>query len=171
MSALPLLPFAVASLILVAGVVDDLRSKKVHNWLFLTCTAIAVVTGVIHSGLVGLNFALLGFLAGLLTLLPFVLLKIIGAGDMKLFAAFGAVAGWSTTVDVAIFALIWGALFGIVTVIVKGQFKATVQNMLAIAGMKDHTQLMLHKMPFTVALLMGWLSHLTLHGALHGVIR
>ena len=57
---------ATASLILFAGVIDDLRSRKVHNWLFLACTAIAVLVNVGVGGWSGLNTAFLGFVAGFL---------------------------------------------------------------------------------------------------------
>jgi len=155
-----------ASLILLAGVIDDLRSKKVHNWLFLTCTSIALIAGLMTEGWPGLNTALLGFVAGIATLLPLVLLKVIGAGDMKLLAAFGAAAGWSVVVDVAVLSLIWGAIFGVMQVTLKGQLKATLANMLNIARMKDRSTMTLHKLPFTVALLMGWLSDLVYRGVL-----
>jgi prepilin peptidase CpaA len=156
-------PLVTASLILFAGVIDDLRSRKVHNWLFLGCTALAVIVNFSIGGWSGLNTALLGFVAGFLILLPLVLLKIIGAGDMKLFAAFGAIAGWSAVINVAILSLIWGAIFGIVQVAVKGQLMVMVKNMLAIASMKkDRSTIELHKMPFTIAIFMGWLSFLVL---------
>lgn len=155
-----------ASLILLAGVIDDLRSKKVHNWLFIACTLIALIVAVATRGLGGLNDALLGFVAGIATLLPLVLLKVIGAGDMKLMAAFGAVVGWSVTVDVAVLSLLWGAIFGLVQVTLKGQLKATAQNMMQIAQMKDRSTLTLHKLPYTIALLMSWLTNLVYQGVL-----
>src|SRR4051812_27750863 len=100
-----------ASAILLAGVVDDLRSRKVHNKLFIVCAVAAVLVNFAFHGLGGLNTALLGFVAGFLVLLPLVLMKVIGAGDMKLFAAFGAMVGWSAVIDVAVLALVWGAIF------------------------------------------------------------
>lgn len=114
-----------ATSILLAGVIDDLRSRKVHNWLFLACATVAIAVAVATGGFAGLNIALIGFVAGIVTLLPLVLLKVIGAGDMKLFAAFGAAVGWSTTFDVAVWAFIWGAIFGVVQVALKGQLKTT----------------------------------------------
>ncbi len=155
-----------ATLILIAGVIDDMRSRKVHNWLFLICAASALVGATVTDGFAGFNLALIGFFAGFVILLPLVLLKIIGAGDMKLFSAFGAAVGWSTTFDVAVWALIWGAAFGVLQVALKGQLKATLQNMIAIAQFKDRQNLILHKIPFTIALLMGWLTDLVHRGVL-----
>lgn len=155
-----------ATTILLVGVMDDLRSKKFHNWLFLACSAVALATVLVASGVTGMPMALLGFVAGIIALLPFVQMGMIGAGDMKLMAAFGIVAGWTAVVNVAIFALVWGALFGVFRVIAKGQLKSMVGNMVAIVTMKERTNLELHTMPFTFALMMGWLSHLVYVGVL-----
>lgn len=160
------LPLITASLIVLAGVIDDLRTRKFHNWLFLVCTAIAFAMSVAIGGLSGLGTAVSGFVAGLAVLLPLVLTNVIGAGDMKLLAAFGAAIGWSATLDVAIASLVWGAIFGLVQVALKRQLGATLRNVFAIVKMEKREKMELHKIPFTVALLMGWLTHLTLRGAL-----
>jgi prepilin peptidase CpaA len=165
-SGLSYLPVVTASGILAAGVIDDLRSRKVHNVLFLICVAIALVVTMLVGGLQALFLAPIGFMAGFAVFLPLVLLNIVGAGDMKLMAAFGIVAGWNAVVAVAVFALIWGAIFGLVQVTLKGQLLQTFRNMLSIASMKERKSIELHKMPFTVAILMGWLSHLTYQGVL-----
>lgn len=161
------LPIVTATLILIAGAVDDLRSRKVHNELFLACTAIAVAVTVLMGGLSGLASAGAGFAAGLAVLLPFVLMKMIGAGDMKLLAAAGAVVGWSAVIDIGIYSLFWGAVFGVLQVVLKGQWRATLNNMVAIATFKakqSEQPLELHRMPFTIALLLGWFSHLVRGG-------
>lgn len=153
-----------ASAILLVGVIDDLRTRKFHNWLFITCTVVAFAVSFYAGSWPGLNSAVLGFVAGFLIVLPLVRMKMLGAGDMKLLAAFGAMVGWSVVIDVAILSLIWGAIFGLIQVITKGQLKATLQNMATIASMKkERTDLQLHKIPFTIAFAVGWLSHLVLH--------
>jgi prepilin peptidase CpaA len=153
-----------ASLIILAGVIDDLRSRKVHNWLFLVGTAVAFGASVFVGGLSGLHQSFLGFSAGFITLLPLVLLKVVGAGDMKLLAAAGAAVGWTAVVNIAILSLIWGAIFGLIQIAINGQLRQTVVNMVQIAQMKDRTQLTLHKIPFTVALAMGWITDLVYQG-------
>jgi prepilin peptidase CpaA len=153
-------PTLVATLILATGVVDDFLVRKFHNWLFLTCLAVALITSVLLGGWQGLNSAVIGFIAGLACMLPLVLMGIVGAGDMKLLAAFGTVAGWSATVNVAVYSLIWGAVFGVFQVLLNKQFASTIKNMVSIASFKERQTLQLHKMPFTAALIVGWLTHL-----------
>lgn len=155
-----------SSAILVAGVVDDFRTRKFHNWLFLVCTAFAVAIAVWLGGVGGLMLSVMGFLAGIAILLPLVLLGVVGAGDMKLVAAFGACAGWEAVCYVVFFSFIWGVLFGILRVILSGQLKTFASNMVAIVTMKDRKELVLQKIPFTVAIFMGWLTHLANRGIL-----
>ncbi|MES2855669.1 MAG: prepilin peptidase [Bdellovibrionota bacterium] len=155
-----------SSAILVAGVVDDLRTRKFHNWLFITCTVIAIAVSFALGSWGGLMLSVMGFIAGIVVLLPLVLLGIVGAGDMKLVAAFGACAGWEAVLYVVFFSFIWGVLFGVLKVILSGQFKTFVSNVLSIVTLKDRKELVLQKIPFTVAIFMGWLTHLAYRGIL-----
>ncbi len=69
--------------ILIASVVDDLKTRKVHNWLILTMAGIAALYQLIANGFPGLMAGMLGLGAGILISLPLVLIKGLGAGDMK----------------------------------------------------------------------------------------
>ena len=159
------LPVLTSGFILAAGVVDDLRSRKFHNWLFLTCCVLGAVVVAISGGMHELLFAGFGFFAGFIILLPLVLTGLIGAGDMKLLAAFGLVAGWDAVLTVAVLSLFWGAIFGVVRVLADKQGRAFFKNLSAIATLQKRENLVLHRMPYTVALFMGWLSYLVLEGA------
>jgi prepilin peptidase CpaA len=155
-----------ATAILVAGVTDDLRSRKFHNWLFLVCTGVAFAVVLVSDGIWGLPLALLGFAAGILVLLPLVLAGVIGAGDMKLMAAFGIAAGWESVFPVALFSLFWGALFGLIQVTLGGHLKTLLKNIGSIAMGRGREDVKLHKIPFTVAIAIGWLTHLVYAGVL-----
>ncbi len=158
-------PIATASLILIAGVVDDLRTRKFHNWLFLVCIALAAFSVLVSSGVAGFPLALLGALAGFAIFLPLVLMKIIGAGDMKLMIAFGLAAGWDAVLPVAGWGLAWGAVFGVLASVFRGHARALVYNMVSIIVVRERKGLELQKIPFTIAILMGWMTHLVLRGA------
>ncbi len=155
-----------ATAILLAGVVDDFRSRKFHNWLFLVCVAVALIVSIATGGVTGLLMSLGGFAAGIVIFLPLVLLKILGAGDMKLMAAFGIVAGWNAVLSVAIFSIFWGAAFGLAQVVLKGQLKSVLRNLGSMAINKGQPATELHKIPFTAALFVGWLTYLVYQGVL-----
>lgn len=162
------------SAVFSVGVIDDLRSRKFHNWLFIACSLFGVTFVFLNAGLQGLPVAALGFLAGFLLTLPLVLLKVIGAGDMKLFAAAGILIGWSPVASVLFFALIWGAVFGLLRSTLSGKFRSLCHNLVSIVigivrtrqiGLQK-THLELNRIPFTVAILLGWMSYLAQQGHL-----
>ncbi|MEQ1875536.1 MAG: prepilin peptidase [Bdellovibrionia bacterium] len=153
-----MLSLAVPSLILLAGVVDDLRSRKVHNELVLVCLVVALIFCLYEGGLAGIGAGFLGLAAAVLMTLPLVLFGALGAGDMKIFMAFGMAATWEASVSVGIAALIWGLVFGVIRAIIAGQFKALMLNTIGIAARKPAGEL--HRIPYTVALFMGWLTYL-----------
>jgi prepilin peptidase CpaA len=161
------LPAITATLIFLTGMIDDLRSRKFHNWLFITTATIAFLVAGMTSGWHGLLSGVMGFMVGMLVLMPLVLARVIGAGDMKLLAAGGVLLGWSAAIDVAIYGFIWGAIFGLLQVILKGQLRATVGNMLGILSRRAKSETReLHTIPFTVGLFLGWLTHLARTGVL-----
>ncbi|RYZ76467.1 MAG: hypothetical protein EOP05_04915, partial [Proteobacteria bacterium] len=134
--------------------------------LFLGCLAFGLLFVLATGGVSALPMAFLGLAGGIAVFLPLVLLKIVGAGDMKLMGAFGLVAGWDAVLVTAFWSLIWGAIFGVVAVIARGHFKTLVHNMFSIVVVRERQGLELQKIPFTIAMLMGWLSHLVLRGVL-----
>lgn len=152
--------------ILIAGVADDLRSRMFHNWLFLVCSFFALVAVLLSQGVPGLYFGMIGFAAAFALLFPLVVLGVLGAGDMKLLAAFGIATGWESVLAVTAFSLVWGAIFGLVKVLVSGQGRVLALNMVSIVSLKKRETLELHRIPYSVALLMGWLSHVAYRGVL-----
>src|SRR5947199_4220921 len=80
--------------IIFAGIAGwtDWRSRRIPNWL----TVSGCLTGMAVNSLAGwqgLKTSLLGLGLGLALLLPFVLLRALGAGDWKLVGALGAFLG------------------------------------------------------------------------------
>lgn len=95
------LPWSVAVLLSAAASVSDIRSGRIPNRLvllgLLSGLGLAYVLGAGgwgFAGGAGLLAALQGLLAGALLLLPLYLLRLLGAGDVKLMAALGALLGW-----------------------------------------------------------------------------
>ena len=79
----------------LAVVLFDCRSRRIPNWLVIAGLAVAcalVASG--HSPFhIDLSDAALGLIAGLILLLPFYLLGLMGAADVKVFATLGAWCG------------------------------------------------------------------------------
>lgn len=151
-----------ATSILFAGMIDDLRSKKVHNKLIIALLVITVVAEIYFKGVFGLTSGLLGFALALVFGIPLVLTGVLGGGDMKLLAVFGLATNSMAVLWVVIYSLVWGAFLGVVRAIFMGKLSELVlstTNMLWTRGGAAQNDF---KIPYTVALFFGWLTHLSL---------
>src|SRR5215475_2027626 len=81
-----------AVLAVVAGF-WDWRTRRIPNWLTVTGLLVGIAANTTLHGWPGAKDALLGAALGLLILLPFVLIRSLGAGDWKLVGALGAFLG------------------------------------------------------------------------------
>jgi len=106
----------------------DLRSRRIPNWLTVSGFALGVAAHVFLEGWVGLKTSLLGTLVGLGLLLPFVLLRSLGAGDWKLAGALGAFTGPGLLIDLLIGSIFVAGLMAAILVIYKGRVRQTVRN-------------------------------------------
>jgi len=80
-------------LLLVMSVYHDYRTQKIPNKITIPAIAAGVILSTVYFGFSGLWSSLLGFIVGfLIFFLPFILGGM-GAGDVKLMAAIGAVMG------------------------------------------------------------------------------
>jgi prepilin peptidase CpaA len=73
---------------LVAASISDVRSRRISNRLVIALTLCGIVYGLLtQDPSVGLARALLGFAIGFALWIPFYAMGMLGAGDVKLFAA------------------------------------------------------------------------------------
>jgi prepilin peptidase CpaA len=85
-------------------------------------------------GWAGLKSALLGLVVGLGLLLPFVLLRSLGAGDWKLAGALGACLGPRPLIAVLMGTILAAGIMALVVVIWKGRLLHTLKNIAGILG-------------------------------------
>jgi prepilin peptidase CpaA len=153
-------------LMLLVSVVDDLKTKKIHNALAVSCAVIALVfVGVTH-GSAGYMTALISFATAMVAILPLYLMKILGGGDLKIFAAVSLLMSWQGALVTLIASVIWGSVLGIFMVVMKGQGKAFAMNLMSLAHRVKPESSQLHKVPYSVALLFGFMTHLILSGGI-----
>jgi prepilin peptidase CpaA len=75
-----------------------------------------------------LKTSLLGALVGLGLLLPFVLLRSLGAGDWKLAGALGAFTGPTLLVDLLLLSVFVAGMMAIMLIIYKGRVREALRN-------------------------------------------
>jgi prepilin peptidase CpaA len=86
-----------AGILLAVAFATDVRKRIIPNWLTATGAAAGLIGHAIAAGWEGLAGSALGLAAGLVPMLLLYALKGVGAGDVKLFAAVGAVTGAAFT--------------------------------------------------------------------------
>jgi prepilin peptidase CpaA len=89
---------------------DDLRRRAIANWINGAGLAAGLVYHTAHRGLAGLGWSAGGAALGFAVFLAFYCLGGMGAGDLKLSAAFGALLGPSGILLAALLAAPAGAL-------------------------------------------------------------
>ncbi len=111
----------------VAGYIDW-RSRRIPNWLTVTGLVTGIAANAIAGGWPGLKTSLLGAGLGLLVLLPFVLVRSLGAGDWKLAGALGAFVGPAVLADLLMGSVFVAGIMALALVIYKRRFKETMRN-------------------------------------------
>lgn len=104
------------------AVITDLRRRRIYNVLTMPAMLAGLVVHTVMDGVSGLGWALAGFgLGAALFFIP-VAMGGMGAGDLKLLAALGAIGGPGFVIWCAIFTSIIGAAIGVALLLVKRQF-------------------------------------------------
>ena len=114
-------------LALIAGW-TDLRSRRIPNWLTVPGLAVGLAMNVALGGRTGLATSVEGAVVGLALLLPFVLLRSLGAGDWKLAGALGAFTGPGRLVDLLLGSVFVAGIMAVGLVIYKGRIRQTIRN-------------------------------------------
>ena len=156
----------VSALILIVGLIDDLRSRKIHNKLILVLIPVALLSVGFSLGLKSLiTMSLLSGILALCLSLPLYFLKIIGGGDLKLFFTVSLVWESETVLWSLILALPWGAFLGLTRSALQGRSSLVFLNLISLIKFKKIKTKELQTFPFSVVLLLGWLSYRVLSKA------
>ncbi len=153
--------WALATLSLVAGVVDDLRSRKVHNALLLVLLPIVVVGSFYFRGWEGTAVGLLSFGLGLCLTIPLFLGRVLGGGDVKLFALFAFCVDANSMFYTLVFSILWGGVFVVTRAAIQAQLLTLLRNTYQVIQRRRPERQQILAIPYTFALLLGWFTHLT----------
>lgn len=128
-----LLPLFPMLLLLVWAAVEDLRTRKIRNWLTLSMAVTGIVSSFLPSAVITPSQAGLGLLVGFS--IPFVLfvLGALGGGDVKLLAGIGAWIGAPGVFKVFIVAAIVGLVIVLVQCACTGKLFALFRNSAVLA--------------------------------------
>jgi len=111
----------------IAGI-SDWRSRRIPNWLTVPGLLVGIVVNSAVRGWPGARDSLLGAGLGLLVLLPFVLIRSLGAGDWKLVGALGAFLGPQRLIAVLFVTVLIAGIMALLLIVWKGRVRQTLRN-------------------------------------------
>ncbi len=116
---------AVLILLILAATWSDLRTRRIPNVVTVAGAAAGFVLHVLNGGTAGAWTSIAGALVGFALFVVFFLAGGMGAGDVKLFAAIGALLGPQSTLLVFV---LTGLIGGLVAVVVarRSGWKSTL---------------------------------------------
>lgn len=117
--------FVVLMGVLISATYTDLRSSRIPNWLTVSAVGFALVAHAWLAGLPGALFSLAGLGAGLGLFLILYVTGSIGAGDVKLMAAVGALVGPYGALVSGLLAMIVGGVYALVALCYQWGFVTT----------------------------------------------
>ncbi len=159
----------------VLSAIIDVRSRKIPNLITGPSLLAALLLHLLLDGWRGMLSALAaGLLCGLVFLI-FYLAGGMGAGDVKLIAAVGALAGLTNCASVLILTSIAGGVMGLFVALMRGRLWQVLRNVRAIAGhhqqhgLKPHndinvTNASMLRLPYALAIAAGCFATLFLTG-------
>ena len=115
-------------ILVVFAAITDVRSQRIPNYLTLSGWGIGLLYHVYASGTDGLMFSLGGLILGICLLLIFYMVGGVGAADVKLMGAIGALLGWEGVLKAFLFSALIGGLYSIAVMAKDGIAWEFVKN-------------------------------------------
>jgi prepilin peptidase CpaA len=137
--------------LLIAGV-TDVREGRIPNWITFPLVGFGLLVHGWHQGFNGLLMSLEGLAVGILCLIFFYIKGGMGAGDVKLLGAIGAILGPHLVVYVFGFAAILGGVYSLAMLSSQGGLRYTWDRIILLlntlrwsktvvmAGQPDHKE-------------------------------
>lgn len=164
---------ATLSALLITACWTDLRARRIPNKLVVFTAAVGVLLSIAaHGWLTGLTRAGGGMLTGLAIWFPFFALGMLGAGDVKLFAASAAFLGAKAAVEGALYTALYGGVLAAGYMIASSGWSAALLRMGSAAHepmlLRQDTSTHRRRMPYALAIAAGVLTALWWPGHILG---
>jgi prepilin peptidase CpaA len=122
----------VAAAVAALAALLDVHQRRIPNWLTVSTFVVGIGLNAWQSGVTGALLALAGGLLGLAILLPFYAVRGLGAGDVKLLAALGAVVGPQVVIGIALYGAVLGGVMSIVVLARRRRLGFAVREMVVL---------------------------------------
>ncbi|HEX7362977.1 MAG TPA: A24 family peptidase [Bryobacteraceae bacterium] len=144
------MPLAIVILLLVLALAAgwfDLRFRRIPNWLNLSGAILGIGLNALLAGGSGGVDSLFGILCAFAVYVPLFLLRAMGAGDVKLMIAIGAIAGPRNWFEIFLASALLGGVVALALAVVKRRLRQTCGNTGTILLALSHGMLPFHADP------------------------
>ncbi|MFA9398921.1 MAG: prepilin peptidase [Clostridiaceae bacterium] len=100
----------------------DIRYYKVKNKVVISFIFIGIITNILLYGLAGLKISIIGMFTPFVILFLLFTLRMIGAGDVKLFCAIGSIGGMNFVLNNLVYSFLCGGIISIFLMIIRKNF-------------------------------------------------
>ena len=164
---------ATLAAMLIAACWTDLRTRRIPNPLVLLTAAAGIVLAVVgRSWVPGLEQAGGGLLTGLAIWLPFFAFGMLGAGDVKLFAAAATFLGARSAVEGALYTALYGGVLAAGFMVATSGWSAALFRIGSAAHepmlLRQQASVHRRRMPYALAIAAGALTALWWPGHILG---
>src|ERR1700693_231262 len=121
MSSPPVIFQIVLVLLVTRAAIYDIRFRRIPNWLVLTGLVLGLGLNTFLFRWSGARASLLGIGLAFLIYFPLYLMRGMGAGDVKLMAAIGAIVGAANWFGIFVVSALLGGLVALIVLLVRGR--------------------------------------------------
>lgn len=107
-------------LLLIFAVASDISTRKIKNAIIVSFASAGLIFNLLAGGPAGAGEALAALFVPIPALIVFYVLGMLGAGDIKLFCALGAICGTGFVLYAMAYSFLAGGAAGIVLMVIKG---------------------------------------------------
>lgn len=123
------LQYGLLSVLIGIAFYTDVRTAIISNHLTLGVTLFAFGLNTMLDGWEGFVTSIVGFSTGLGLFMVLYVCKAIGAGDVKLFGAIGAVMGIHFTLHSMMYSIIYAGLIGLLILLFRKRLLAKIMHL------------------------------------------
>lgn len=119
--------FTITVIILCLAVTNDIRYGRIPNWLTFPAMCAALTYHLCTAGISGFGASLAGLIIGGAIFFIFYIVGGMGAGDIKLMAAMGALFGPKEILYIALFTAVAGGIYAAALFLITRNRQAIMQ--------------------------------------------
>lgn len=123
-----LVKYVVLFVALAMSLYFDIKENKIRNFITIPAALSGISLNFYEYGINGLVLSARGLLVPLVCLMVFYLINVIGAGDIKLFAAMGAIMGVTFVAYSILLSLCVGAVVSVSLLLWRRQFQQKIKK-------------------------------------------